>query len=434
MDALITVYSPLDSPRFRWAAKVFFGAAMKQRFRITMDLAEFNAAQGVKVNYSPQPVDGSFHISPHHLLWEKEIIEQEFYPRTWQGMPTFCVRQIGDLPFDPLAATFFLASRYEEYLPFIADEHQRFPASESFAFHHGFLERPLINEWALAIGELLFGASFSLKEHYSYTTTVDIDNLFAYKGKGALRTLGGVAKDLKAFDFSKLRERLSSLWNVRRDPYDTFRKQRNWNKNEEISSIYFMLFAEFGPKDRNVSPYSTDAAVKLREIADWSSIGVHPSYASNSDLARVGQEQAQLQNVIRRPVTASRQHYLKMRMPLTFRNLVELGITDEYSMGYAELPGFRASIAVPYTFYDLELEVELPLTVHPFAFMDVTYGDYLGLSAQDALAKMLHWIPIHQKVGGSLISVWHNRTFSEHEPQWMGWVNAYKQFIHAAKA
>jgi hypothetical protein len=54
-------------------------------------------------------------------------------------MPVFCQRQIGDLPFDPLAATFYLVSRYEEYLPFIPDEHGRFPAKQSFAFSNGFL-------------------------------------------------------------------------------------------------------------------------------------------------------------------------------------------------------------------------------------------------------------------------------------------------------
>ena len=94
-----------------------------------------------------------------------------------------------------------------------------------------------------------------------------------------------------------------------------------------------------------------------------------------------------LQDVVRRPVTQSRQHYLRMRTPHTFRNLIELGIKDEHSMGYTELPGFRASIASAYTFYDVELEMELPLNLHPFAFMDVTYyGDtYLNVGCRGSL-------------------------------------------------
>ena len=282
----------------------------------------------------------------------------------------------------------------------------------------------------MAVGRLLLGAEFELAQRYNYLTTVDIDNLFAYKGKGALRTIGACAKDLRSGSFGKLKERLSTLFNLRRDPYDTFRKQRNWNKTHGIEAIYFMLFAPFGPKDRNVSPHSTEAAVKLREIADWSTVGIHPSYASNSEADLVQNERVQLQEVLRRPVIHSRQHYLRMRTPQTFRNLVDLGVKEEHSMGYTYTPGFRSSMASSYTFYDLEMEAELPLVMRPFAFMDITYAN---LSPEAAAVQMKQWIPAVKKVGGTLISVWHNRTLSEHEAQWKNWAETYKTFIHAAQ-
>ena len=430
MDAVIALYTPQLTPRFKWAAKVFFKNAMRLELVIYTSEEAFAKAEGIKVNYSPEMRKDAFNISPHGLLWEHEISDQEFYTSDWEGMPIFCQRQIGDLPFDPLAAAFYLVSRYEEYLPFIPDEHGRFPAKESFAFINGFLERPLVGEWALAVGRLLLGAEFELAQRYNYLTTVDIDNLFAYKGKGALRTIGACAKDLRSGSFGKLKERLSTLFNLRRDPYDTFRKQRNWNKTHGIEAIYFMLFAPFGTKDRNVSPHSTEAAVKLREIADWSTVGIHPSYASNSEADLVQNERIQLQEVLRRPVIHSRQHYLRMRTPQTFRNLVDLGVKEEHSMGYTYTPGFRSSMASSYTFYDLEMEAELPLVMRPFAFMDITYA---YLSPEAAAVQMKQWIPAVKKVGGTLISVWHNRTFSEHEAQWKNWPETYKTFIHAAQ-
>jgi hypothetical protein len=407
---------------------------MKAKLVHYSDAEAFANAEGVRVNYSPVTMEGSFHISPQGLLWEHEIVEQELFTSRWNGLPILCQRTIGDLPFDPLSATFFLVSRYEEYLPFIADAHGRFPAKDSFAYANEFLDRPLVNEWALAVGKMIFGDGFDLAHHYSYRTTVDIDNLFAFTGKGALRTIGALAQDLAHLDFANFRDRMLVHFGLRRDPYNTFRKQRNLNKNAGVPTTYFMLLAEFGPRDRNVSPHSTKAAVKLREIADWAEVGLHPSYASDSDLDRVGKEQKMLQEIIRRPIAQSRQHYLKMRTPSTFRNLVELGIQDEHSMGYAELPGFRASIACSYTFYDLELEAELPITIHPFAFMDSTYADYLGYTAEQAEQAMMAWIAPVRKVGGALISTWHNRTFAEREPHWKGWVNVYKKFIDAAKA
>ncbi len=430
MDAVIALYTPQLTSRFKWAAKVFFKNAMRLDLVIYTSEEAFKKAEGFKVNYSPEMRQDAFNISPQGLLWEHEISDQEFYTSDWEGMPVFCQRQIGDLPFDPLAATFYLVSRYEEYLPFIPDEHGRFPAKQSFAYSNGFLARPLVGEWALAVGKCILGAQFELAQNYDYLTTVDIDNLFAYKGKGALRTIGALAKDVRSGSFWKLKERLSTLFNLRRDPYDTFRKQRNWNKTHGINAIYFMLFAPFGPKDRNVSPHSTEAAVKLREIADWSTVGIHPSYASNSDAEKVQIERVQLQEVLRRPVTHSRQHYLRMRTPQTFRNLVDLGVREEHSMGYTYTPGFRSSMASSYTFYDLEMEAELPLVIRPFAFMDITYAH---LSPEAAAEEMKQWIPLIKNVGGTLISVWHNRTFSEHEVQWKGWPETYKTFIHAAQ-
>ena len=433
MDAVIALFSKQDSPRLRWAAKVFFTCAMRVKVVHYFDKTAWEEAPGVKVNYCPKDLHEGFHISPHGLLWEKEISEQELFPSQWNDLPIICQRNLGSVPFDPLAATFYLASRYEEYLPFIPDAHGRFPAAESFAFQNDFLERPLINEWALALGKLMFGEDFDLSAHYSYRTTVDIDNLFAFKGKGALRTIGAFTRDITQLNFSTFKQRLTVLLGIRRDPFDTFRTQRNWNKKHHIPTTYFMLFAEFGPNDRNVSPYSTDAAVRLRDIADWAEVGIHPSYASSSDEKKIATEREDLQEVLRRPVNASRQHYLKLRTPYTQRTLVDLGITDEHSMGYAELAGFRASMATPFTFYDVEMDAELPLIQHPFAFMDTTYYMYGGLSAEQARKQLMKWPAIHRKVGGALISIWHNRTFGESEPQTEGWVSVYKDFIDAAK-
>ena len=433
MDAIISLYSAQDTPRFRWASKVLFTSAMRVKVIHYSDLEAFSSAEGIKINYSPTPIEDSVHISPQGLLWEKELVDQEFYCTTWEELPIFCQRSMGDLPFDPLAAAFFLASRYEEYLPFIADQHGRFPASESFASHHGFLERPLINEWALKIGKLWIGAQFELKQYYTYTSSVDIDNLFAYKGKGALRTMGAIAGDITQLDFKRLRARLMALLGVQRDPFDTFRKQRNWNKKHQISMLYFMLFAEFGRNDRNVSPYSTEAAIKLREISDWSEVGIHPSYASDSQDMLVSKELNNLQEVLRQPVRQSRQHYLKMRMPHTFRTLLDLGITHDHSMGYAEVAGFRASLVTPFTFYDLELEAELPLVIHPFVFMDTTYYMYQKKGPKESLEQMKNWPEKVKEVGGELITVWHNRTFGEIEPDTQGWVQVYKEFIDAAQ-
>ena len=203
------------------------------------------------------------------------------------------------------------------------------------------LNQPLINLWALKIGQLLFGTSFSLSEYYRFEPTMDIDNMFAFKGKGSLRIVGAYFRDIKNLDWSTWRFRTSVLFGFKRDPYDTFRKQRNWCKKYGIKCATLLL-SKFGPNDRNVSPYSTDAAVKLRELADWAEVGIHPSYAW------IVKKRRFVKNAIAWKLycvaVAHSQHYLKMKMPATFRTLVNLGIENDHSMGYAKKQGIARAL------------------------------------------------------------------------------------------
>jgi hypothetical protein len=86
--------------------------------------------------------------------------------------------------FDLFAAAFYLVTRYEEYLPFIADRHNRFEASQSVLFKHGLLERPLINEWAEDLKQTFSKTHAGLRARtasYQYKITIDVDQAFAFK-------------------------------------------------------------------------------------------------------------------------------------------------------------------------------------------------------------------------------------------------------------
>jgi len=44
---------------------------------------------------------------------------------------------------------------------------------------------------------------------------------------------------------------------------------------------------------------------------------------------------------------------------------VQEEVKEDFSMGYADVIGFRAATCTPFPFYDLGLEVEQPLRVYP---------------------------------------------------------------------
>jgi hypothetical protein len=127
----------------------------------------------------------------------------------------------------------------------------------------------------------------------------------------------------------------------------------------------------------------------------------------------------------------SRQHFLKLRFPETYRRLLDVGIREDWSMGYADETGFRASIATPFPWFDLERNEETPLIIHPFQAMDVTLNQYLKLSPEAALERLKSLINRTKSVGGTFTTLWHNDNLAEMD-NWKGWRMVYENLLAAA--
>ena len=427
------IYSEKISSRLKYSLKVIFNSVIKTEFRTTQDLEEFKSYNGAKINYSTEIIEGAISIAPHELLFEKDIFEQDIHLSFWNDLPTFFkTGRKTVIPFDLFAASFYLVSRYEEYLPFLPDVHGRFTPKESLAYQKGFLKWPLVNLWCQKFEELISERHpqwQKSKKTFSYTSTIDVDNIFAYKAKGAFRTLGGIVKDITSGDFHNLKERLLCLLGQKTDPFYTFDFQLGLHNKYNIKSIYFMLFTEFARFDRNISMYHPKMKSTVKHLGDYTSVGIHPSYQSNSKRELLEKEKATLENYLGKTISRSRQHFLKMTLPNTMRNLANLGIQEEFTMGYARDVGFRASICNAYPFYDLDLEVEMDLIVRPFAFMDMCYINYKNFTPEEAWDEMKEIIAMVKSVDGELMSVWHNRTFSEMEENWKGWNEVYEKML-----
>ena len=130
-------------------------------------------------------------------------------------------------------------------------------------------------------------------------------------------------------------------------------------------------------------------------------------------------------------MTKSRQHFLMLRFPETYRNLIANGISEDYTMGYADEVGFRASLCTPFYFYDLQKEEKTNLRIHPFAVMDATMNLYLKIKPAVALDYVRQLIDETKKVTGTFILLWHNESLSE-VATWKGWKNVYEELIKEA--
>ncbi len=433
---MLLVYSEKNSSRFRYIARLVLGQLLGLEVKFTNEREEYLQSNIAKLNYSKEPLQSGVFLQATNLLFDSDIFEQDISISEYENCPVFfSTSKTSSLPFDPLAASFFLVSRYEEYLPHIADQHGRFPAKESFMHKNGALHRPLVNEYAEMLADVLQRQNPNLKfrrPHYRFLNSVDVDVAYAYLGRGPLRVMGAFAKDLLNFDFKEIASRFKVLVGIEKDPFETFEQQLKWQEKYGYDSIYFALFARLAKYDRGLAFYSNRLHKYLKSINDFCKVGIHPSYAASGKPKLMEEELVRLENILNIDVNHSRQHYLKLSLPETYRTLMDLDITDDYTMGFAAEPGFRAGICHPFRFYDLEVEAETPLTVHPFPFMDGTYIYYKKLPPEKAFIEIINYIKVYKQFGGEFIPVWHNRVYSEKMPEWKGWNHVFLEMVKAA--
>jgi hypothetical protein len=263
---------------------------------------------------------------------------------------------------------------------------------------------------------------------YTYVATIDIDNAWAYKEKGIVRTLGAIGRDLFKLDFTEFKNRIRVLTGLQKDPYDTYDFQLQLHKRYGINPIYFFLVGDYGINDKNIPVQNRRFRQLIRHIADYSQVGVHPSFGSNKFPEKLKVEISRLRSILHYDITRSRQHFLMLKFPDTYRNLWERDIRDDYSMGFANEVGFRAGICTPFNFYDLDLESEATLRIHPFAVMDATLNLYMKLKPEEAIIQVKELINKVREVKGVFMTLWHNETLSD-EKQWQGWREVYEEIL-----
>ncbi len=425
------IYTTQITNRTRYTLQLIFETVCKMEYQLTDQVSIFIDYEGPKINYSSKKLNDEIHIKPFGLLEEKGIVNQEIEINYWNELPIFFKTTEDDIPFDMFSATFYLVSRYEEYLPHIKDHYNRFMAKESLAFKHHFLHRPLVNLWIKECQQVILKKypNFSFPaQHFSYTSTIDVDNAYYFLEKGVVRTVASFVKSFFQFDKDMNNLRKEVLLGQQPDPFDTFEHQLNINQKYGIDVVYFILLADYGLNDKNCSVYSRKFQLLIKHLSDYSEIGIHPSFSSNSKLEILEKEVKRLESIIKKEVTNSRQHFLQLEIPKTYRNLIELSIEDDYTMGYASMPGFRASICTPFYFYDLEQETATQLKLHPFSVMDATFKYYLNQSPDEALKSIQQIIHEVKVVNGHFISLWHNETWSDFGI-WKGWKRVYENML-----
>jgi hypothetical protein len=420
------VYTPHNTSRFQYIVQL-----LQERWQIelavTDDLELFHQSNDAKIVYAEERIDdSSFFLQSTGLLKQYDIRKQHITCFDWEDNKAF-FQTTDDFGFDIFSATFYLITRYEEYLEYEPDEYGRYAHWNSLAWKEGFLQQPLIDIWLMKLVGRVKTKFSSFTIHHSpftFLPTYDIDIAWSYKHKGLFKTIGAAFMHP-----STILKRWRVLTDKEIDPYDTYALLQQLHEQYALQPIYFFLLAERNSEyDKNILPKRAALQQLIRSNAAKATVALHPSTESAVNHSALQKEKSMMESIVRKPIQQTRNHYIQFHLPHSYRTLIANGFTDEYSMGYGTVNGFRASTSHSFLWYDLEKEETTAFRVHPFAYMEANSFYELHHSPEEALNELRQLCREVQKVNGTFITIFHNHMLGT-DPMFKGWKEMYENFI-----
>ena len=367
---MILVYSHKITPRLTYIFRQIFIRILELPVDFTSSIEKFVSHSGPKLSYTHQPLGKEFFIACDDLLFQQGIQEVSIEVSNWAGLPAFFkMGKTSQLPYDVFAASFYLMSRYEEFLPHVKNELGAFLAYQSLASKNSFLEMPLIDLWAVRLKDKLH-EFFPELPHVSwekpkFQPIISVVNPYQYQKKSLLIIIADTLTALWRFDFFAIIEQYLVLLGLKKDPYNNFEELEALFKEFNTSPLYFFLFAKNTFYDRGVSISNFSFRKLIKNTADLNQVSLLASYSSQEESKSLNRERDQLKKLIIKKIDSVRFNYGLLSASSGYYNLLEHEIQKDYSMGYTEEIGYRASTAVPFYFYDLNNDLQTSLKIHP---------------------------------------------------------------------
>lgn len=388
-------------------------------FRFNNDFKSFEKSTLPRLNYSEREFNDTIQLKPCPILFDEEVKKYTLSKSHFLGEDCLEINN----QCDPFGAVFFVLSRLEEYGEAMKDEHDRFSAKQSIQYQFGWLQRMVCERWSMAIHKYLFqnkliDQNFQ-KRNIEIIPTFDIDNAFAYKWKEGSRQYLSTAKDILRRNKKRITERKAVLSGKEKDPYDTF-DYINSIALRGFKTTVFWLLGDYGHFDKNIFHGDKRQQDLIRNMGANCNVGIHPSYNSNYKKGQLRTEIERLKTTFDKSITLSRQHFLKLKLPNTYKELLQNGIEHDYTMGFASEVGFRAGTSRPFRWFNLDKNYTTDLWIHPFAYMDGTLLEYKHLSIHEAKQIISSLHEEFKQFGGEFIFIWHNETIGNYG-KWEGW-------------
>ncbi len=429
---MLLLFTNTITPRLQYIVDFFSEELFDEPIRITTNEESFKKYNGPRLNYSDQDFsEAEFFIKSTDLLFENNIRLQSIQCFELNFHKAFFATR-GDFPFDLFAASFYLLSRYEEYLPHTTDEYGRYAYAQSLAFRENFLKQPLVNIWVEDFKKAItrkFPQLLFRHNSFRCLLTYDVDIAYCYKHKGWRRNTGSFIRAAIKGEVKKMKEQWNVLSGRDKDPFDCFEWLDALHLYCRIKPYYFFLVAKKRSRyDKNCSTDKKQFTALIEYYSHNYKVGIHPSWQSSDEARLLKEEKEWLEVVCDKPVKISRQHYIRLELPQTYRQLIENKIEKDFSMGYGSINGFRASVCSSYYWYDLDKNEASSLRLYPFCFMDANSFFEQKYSPQQAYEELMQYYNLVKRHHGIFISIWHNHMMGTTE-QFLGWRQLFELFM-----
>jgi hypothetical protein len=340
---------------------------------------------------------------------------------------------------DIMAGTFFMLTRWEEYVNKSRDTLNRFPALESIAKKSDFLHRPVVNEYVEFLWNLLkyLGCEQNRKtRRFSALVTHDVDYILRwYSFIHVIKALGAdlVKKlDLKYFG-RDLADYFKVLTRRKKDPFDTFDYLMQFSEDNGLKSHFFFMSIQ---KMKNLKYYElTHPMIKslMNKINSRGHfIGFHPGFDTCNNAANWQKEYNYLKSISPVDIRFGRQHFLQFEAPVTWQIWNDMKMKWDCTLCYHDDTGFRAGTCYPFSTFNFLTRERLDLIERPLIIMDkplVQYNTDLGYG--QILNKALDLLNTIKKYQGEFTFLWHNNSFNVKE--WIPYQDIYTQIISSCK-
>ncbi len=357
--------------------------------------------------------------------------------KIWEETPILFgepkTEQIGEtliIHADLIASTYFLISRYEEMVrKNIRDVHGRFPGKESLPYRAGFIDRPLVEEYGKLLRNQLREVCCDVPEPPAQIKKIylthDLDQIAHFRNVKSL--IAGFIRGLRRPKEGN--KALKSFFGgLRYDPWYTFPFLYKLDNeltqkigNDRCETILFVRSG--GGTRKEDRPFSNLVHPDYKNLIRYTkrkgiTIGLHASYVAGGNPELITEEKKKLDHHTQRYANFNRNHYLRNREPEDMQELLNAGITDDFTMGYADMAGFRLGTCRPVKWINPNTKTISTLTLHSLAIMDATLNDkrYMYMNAHDAYQYCEQLINCVESHNGELVLLWHN-TSVEKTPQ-----------------